>query len=68
MGNCTGVFGACVGEEQQAVKKIDRDNIKRALAANEFDAGTALGGGPDPSVGGHYNNNGYTNHGGIAGK
>ena len=35
MGNCTGVFGACVGEDPQAIKKVDKDNMKRALAANQ---------------------------------
>ena len=34
MGNCTGVFGACVGEDNQAIKKVDKDNMKKALAAN----------------------------------
>jgi hypothetical protein len=35
MGNCTGVFGSCVGEDQNAIKKIDKDNMKKALAANQ---------------------------------
>lgn len=34
MGNCTGVFGTCVGEDQNAVKKVDKENMKKALAAN----------------------------------
>jgi hypothetical protein len=35
MGNCTGVFcGACVGEDSSAVKKIDKDNLKKALQKN----------------------------------
>jgi hypothetical protein len=33
MGNCTGVCGACVGEDQP-VKKIDQENMKKAMAAN----------------------------------
>lgn len=35
MGNCTGVFGSCVGEDQNAIKKVDKDNMKKALAANQ---------------------------------
>ena len=31
MGNCNGVFSACVGEEGNAIKKIDKDNVKKAL-------------------------------------
>ena len=34
MGNCTGVFSSCVGEDPKAIKKIDKDNMKKALAAN----------------------------------
>ena len=34
MGNCNGVFSACVGEDNTAIKKIDKDNLKRALQAN----------------------------------
>lgn len=37
MGNCTGVFGACVGEDPQAIKKIDQKNIALALQANNKD-------------------------------
>ena len=35
MGNCTGVFASCVGEDQSAIKKVDKDNIKKALAINQ---------------------------------
>jgi hypothetical protein len=37
MGNCTGVFGACVGEDpqNQVIKKVDKENMKKALAANQ---------------------------------
>ena len=37
MGNCTGVFGACVGEDPQnsVIKKVDKENMKKALAANQ---------------------------------
>jgi hypothetical protein len=34
MGNCTGVFGACVGEDPQAIRKVDKDKMQLALAAN----------------------------------
>jgi hypothetical protein len=36
MGNCTGVFGACVGEDP--VRKVDKDKIQMALAANNNEA------------------------------
>jgi hypothetical protein len=39
MGNCTGVFGACVGEDNQAVKKIDKEKMQLALAANNDPSG-----------------------------
>lgn len=35
MGNCTGVFGACVGEDQNPVKKVDADGMKKAMNANK---------------------------------
>ncbi len=35
MGNCTGVFSACNGDDQNPVKKVDKENMKKALAANE---------------------------------
>jgi hypothetical protein len=35
MGNCTGVFGACVGEDSKViVKKVDQEAMKKAVAAN----------------------------------
>jgi len=34
MGNCTGVFGACVGEDPQAIRKVDKEKMQLALAAN----------------------------------
>jgi len=37
MGNCTGVFGACVGENGDSkviVKKVDQEAMKKAMAAN----------------------------------
>ena len=36
MGNCTGVFGACVGEnsDPQVIKRVDKDVMKKAMAAN----------------------------------
>ncbi len=34
MGNCTGVFQTCCGQEGgEAIKKIDRDNMQKALQA-----------------------------------
>ncbi len=62
MGNCTGVFGACVGEDgpnNQAIKRVDKDNMKKALAANQElnnvnDA--SFGNVPDPSLGGQRGN------------
>lgn len=33
MGNCTGVFGACVGDDN-TIKKVDKDSMAKALAAN----------------------------------
>ncbi len=36
MGNCTGVFGACVGEDP--IRKVDKDKIQMALAANNNEA------------------------------
>jgi hypothetical protein len=34
MGNCTGVFATCVGEDKSAIKKIEKDNIAKALEKN----------------------------------
>jgi hypothetical protein len=34
MGNCTGVFASCVGDDPSVIKKIDKKNIEKALAAN----------------------------------
>ena len=30
MGNCTGIFSSCQGEKN-AIKKIDKDQIKKAI-------------------------------------
>ena len=35
MGNCTGVFGACVGEDNTAIRKVDKDQMAKALSANQ---------------------------------
>ena len=42
MGNCTGIFQSCKGSEEtganeHAVKKIDKDQIQKALAVNSQD-------------------------------
>ena len=40
MGNCSGLFANCTGEtdaNSKAVRKIDTDKMKQALAANEAD-------------------------------
>jgi hypothetical protein len=42
MGNCTGVFGACVGEDPTAVRKIDKEKMQLALAANNNDGSLML--------------------------
>jgi hypothetical protein len=36
MGNCTGVFGACVGDnvDSQVIKRVDKDAMKKAMAVN----------------------------------
>jgi hypothetical protein len=31
MGNCTGVFQACCGDDNSAVKRIDKESIKSAI-------------------------------------
>jgi hypothetical protein len=33
MGNCAGVFCQCV-DDSQIIKKVDKDNMQKALAAN----------------------------------
>jgi len=35
MGNCTGVFSTCCGQEGETIKKIDRDNMQKALSQNQ---------------------------------
>lgn len=35
MGNCTGVFGACVGEDPKAIQKVNKDGMAKALQANK---------------------------------
>ena len=66
MGNCTGVFGACVGEDpqNQVIKKVDKENMKKALAANQEyqnvnDA--SFGHAPDGGrmIGDRHNNNNF---------
>lgn len=66
MGNCTGVFGACVGEDpqNQVIKKVDKENMKKALAANQEyqnvnDA--SFGQAPDGArmIGDRHNNNNF---------
>ena len=39
MGNCSGLFANCTGEDaaQNAVRRIDADKIKEAVRANELD-------------------------------
>ena len=38
MGNCSGLFANCTGEEtQNAVRRIDAENMRAALRANELD-------------------------------
>ena len=39
MGNCSGLFANCTGEEasQNAVRRIDADKIAQAMRANEVD-------------------------------
>lgn len=34
MGNCSGLFQACAGEDETAVRKINQDNLQMALARN----------------------------------
>ena len=34
MGNCSGLFNACAGEEEQAVRKINHENLQMAIAQN----------------------------------
>ncbi len=34
MGNCTGVFATCCGDDNGAVKVVDKEGIKKAMQAN----------------------------------
>jgi hypothetical protein len=34
MGNCAGVFTNCCGEDTSAIKKVDKEVMKRAMLAN----------------------------------
>lgn len=37
MGNCTGVFGACVGDnaDPKVIKTVDKEAMKKAMAVNQ---------------------------------
>lgn len=35
MGNCSGLFNACAGEEETAVRKINQENLQMAIARNK---------------------------------
>jgi len=34
MGNCSGIFNVCAGEDETAVRKINQDNLASALQKN----------------------------------
>ena len=34
MGNCSGIFNACAGEDETAVRKINQENLALALQRN----------------------------------
>jgi hypothetical protein len=34
MGNCSGIFKICAGEDETAVRKINQDNLASALQKN----------------------------------
>jgi hypothetical protein len=34
MGNCSGLLSACAGEDENAVRKINQENLQMALAKN----------------------------------
>ena len=39
MGNCSGIFANCTGEDQgQSVRRIDANDMQRALASNQVEA------------------------------
>jgi hypothetical protein len=39
MGNCTGVFQSCCGDDNKTIRRVDQDGIKKAMKANtEFAA------------------------------
>lgn len=35
MGNCAGILGACQGDEENPVRKINQENMSLALARNK---------------------------------
>jgi hypothetical protein len=35
MGNCTGVFSNCCGEDSHAIKRVDNEGMKKAIQANK---------------------------------